>query len=222
MGVVADVGGRGPSDVTRRRPTIALAMMDGLIGSAMTEAQLDRLGEVGVVLDRAPLTSFDDDRARRLLADADVLFGHWGCPTLTGDALALAPRLQLFAYAAGTVKWQVTDAVWERGIVVTSAAAANAVPVAEYTVAMILLANKGVLLFREMLRAPGVRLPLDAARVGNVAKRIGIVGASHVGRLTIELLRPYALDVLVFDPYLSRDDAAALGVEKVDDLTALC
>ena len=62
-----------------------------------------------------------------------------------------APRLCLFAYGAGTVKWQVTDAVFERGIVVTSAAAANAVPVAEYTVAAILFANKGVFLVREQL-----------------------------------------------------------------------
>jgi phosphoglycerate dehydrogenase-like enzyme len=222
MVVVADVGERGPDDENSEGPTIVLAMMEGLVGSAFTEMQIDRLAGLGRLADRAPLTSFDDDRARQQLADAEVLVGHWGCPTLTPEVLALAPRLRLFAYAAGTVKWQVTDAVWDRHIVVTSAAAANAVPVAEFTVAMILLANKGVLLFREMLRAPGVKLPLDPSRIGNVGKRIGIVGASHVGRLTIELLRPYALDVLVYDPYLAADDAAALGVEKVDDLTELC
>lgn len=222
MPVVADVGGRGRGDVPVRRLNIALAMMDGLVGSALSSAQIDRLAAIGRLVDREPLTSFDSDRARALLAEADVLVGHWGCPTLTADVVALAPRLRLFAYAAGTVKWQVTEAVWERDIVVTSAAAANAVPVAEYTAAMIVLTNKGVLLFREMLRAPGVQLPLDASRVGNVGKRIGIVGASHVGRLTIELLRSYALDVAVFDPYLSADDARALGVAPVDDLTELC
>ena len=44
-----------------------------------------------------------------------MLVGHWGCPTLTAEVLDRAPRLRLFAYAAGTVKWQVTDAVFERG-----------------------------------------------------------------------------------------------------------
>ncbi len=105
---------------------------------------------------------------------------------------------------------------------VTSAAAANAVPVAEYTVAMVLLANKGVLLFREWLRDRSVTVPLDPGAVGNYRRRVGLVGASLVGRRVIELLAPYDLEVAVYDPYLPAEDAAVLGVEKVDDLDALC
>lgn len=205
-----------------RRPTIALAMMDGLTGHAFGPDHLARLERIGTVLDPAPLTRLDDDRARAVLAETEVLLGHWGCPTLTADVLALAPRLECFAYAAGTVKWQVTDAVWERDLLVTSAAAANAVPVAEYTVAMILLANKGVLLVRELQRDPTLRLPLDLGRVGNVGKTVGIIGASFVGRLVIELLRPFDLRVRCYDPYLSDDEATRLGVHRDDDLLELC
>jgi phosphoglycerate dehydrogenase-like enzyme len=203
-------------------PKIAFAMLDGLIGHTFTRAQLERLAAVGEIIDPKPLTSFDEDRAASVLARAEVLIGHWGCPTLTPEVVALAPALRLFAYAAGTVKWQVTDAVWDRDILVTSAAAANAVPVAEYTVAMVLLANKGVLLFREWLRDPGVKVPLDPSSVGNYRRRVGLVGASMVGRRTIELLAPYDLDVAVFDPFLSAEEADRLEVEKVDDLDALC
>ena len=205
-----------------QRPSIAMAMMDGLFERAFTAEHLDRLGAVGTVLEPEPLTRFDDARARELLADADVLLGHWGCPTLDAGVLECAPRLKMFAYAAGTVKWQVTDAVWDRDLLVTSAAAANAVPVAEYTLAMILLANKGVLLVRELQRDPSVRVPLDLTAVGNVGKTIGIVGASAVGRLVIELLRPFALQVRCYDPYLGADEAARLGVVKDDDLVELC
>lgn len=205
-----------------RRPTIALAMMDGLTGHAFGPDHLARLERIGTVLDPAPLTRLDDDRARAVLAETEVLLGHWGCPTLTADVLALAPRLECFAYAAGTVKWQVTDAVWERDLLVTSAAAANAVPVAEYTVAMILLANKGVLLVRELQRDPTLRLPLDLGRVGNVGKTVGIIGASFVGRLVIELLRPFDLRVRCYDPYLSDEEATRLGVHRDDDLLELC
>ena len=203
-------------------PAIALAMMAGLVDHAFTPTQLDRLAEVGELVDPVPLDSFDGDRAAAVLARAEVLVGHWGCPTLTGEVLVAAPRLRLFAYAAGTVKWQVTDAVWTRDLVVTSAAAAHAVPVAEYTVAMVLLAGKGVLLFREWLRDPQLRLPIDASTVGNYRRRIGLVGASLVGRRVIELLAPHDLEVAVYDPFLSAADAAQLGVEKVDDLDALC
>ena len=185
-------------------------------------AQLTRLEAAGRILDRAPLSSWDDPRAAALLAEAEILVGHWGCPTLTEAVLASAPHLRLFAYAAGTVKWQVTDAVWERDLVVTSAAAANAVPVAEYAVAAILFANKGVFLVREKLRDPSVTVPLDLTRVGNCGARVGIVGASFVGRLVMERLRDTDLVVSVYDPYLSIDEAAQLGVEKVEDLDGLC
>lgn len=204
------------------RPQILLAMMDGLVPHAFDDAQLDRLRAVGDLLVDGAVGEFDSSAARALLADADVLVGHWGCPTLTASVMANAPRLSLFAYAAGTVKWQVTDAVWEHGVVVTSAAAANAVPVAEYTLAMVLLAGKGVLSSRESMRSPGWRPPLDPLRAGNHGLRVGLVGASHVGRLVIELLRPHDVHVAVHDPYLSAEEADALGVELVEDLTELC
>jgi len=215
-------GGGHDGGVTR--PRIALAMMDGLADFAFRPEHWARLEAVGELIDRRPLVAFDDDRAAAVLGQADVLVGHWGCPTLTAEVLALAPDLALFAYAAGTVKWQVVDAVWERDIVVTSAAAANARPVAEYTVAMIVLAGKGALLYAERERDPEVAVPLDPMRVGNLGKRIGLVGASFVGRLVIELLSAYDLQVAVSDPYLSADEAERLGVQlmALDELCAWC
>ena len=193
-----------------------------MVEHLFSAGQLARLDAAGHILDRAPLASWDDPRADALLAEAEILVGHWGCPTLTDEVLDRAPRLRLFAYGAGTVKWQVTDAVWDRSIVVTSAAAANAVPVAEYAIATILLANKGVFLVREQQRDPSARLPLDLSRVGNCGARVGIVGASFVGRLVIDGLRGTDLEVAVYDPYLSAEEATALGVEKVADLDELC
>lgn len=203
-------------------PRIALAMFDGLVDHAFTANQRARLSAVGDVIDPVPLDDFADDRAAAVLRDAEVLLGHWGCPTLTAEVMEAAPGLRMFAYAAGTVKWQVTDAVWARDLLVTSAAAANAVPVAEYTVAMVLLANKGVLLWRERQRDPSVELPFDAATIGNYGARVGLVGASLVGRRVIELLAPYDLHLSVYDPYLDAVEAERLGVEKVDDLDLLC
>ena len=181
------------------RPRIVLAMAEGLDAAAFGEGHRARLDAVGdVVVD-----------------DPDVLLGHWGCPALDESLLATMPRLRLFAYAAGTVKGIVTPAVWERGIVVTSAAPANAVPVAEYALAAILFANKGVLAARERLRDPATRIRRPRP-LGNVGKRVGIIGASLVGRRVIELLRPFDLEVVVSDPYLDADEAVRLGVRKVE------
>lgn len=203
-------------------PKIILGMLDGMVDHLFSAEQLARLASVGEIIDPVPFSSFDGDRADAALGAVEILVGHWGCPTLTPEVMARAPELRLFAYGAGTVKWQVTDAVFDRGVVVTSAAAANAIPVADYAFAAILLANKGVFLVRELLRAPDSALPLNLGKVGNCGARVGIVGASFVGRIVIERLRATDLAVSVYDPYLSEAEAAALGVTKVEDLDELC
>ena len=67
-------------------------MMPGLDDHAFRDEHWQRLDAVGTIIDREPLEQFDDDRAGEVLAEADVLLGHWGCPTLTADVLARAPR----------------------------------------------------------------------------------------------------------------------------------
>lgn len=199
-------------------------MMEGMADYVVRPQHLDRLASIGEVIDPVPLTELVGERAEAVLALADVLVGHWGCPTLTAEVLDRAPLLRLFAYGAGTVKWQVTDAVWDRGIVVTSAAAANAVPVAEFTVAAILFANKGVPWAAARERDPSLAVSVDPTRPGNYGRRIGLVGASHVGRCTIELLRPYEMEIAVADPYLDDAEAQRLGVARMelDELCAWC
>ncbi|MEU3694987.1 hydroxyacid dehydrogenase [Streptomyces griseoviridis] len=181
------------------------------------------------VCDLAPLPVLDDlstPRARAALADADLLVTGWGCPPLDAEVLRAAPRLRAVAHTAGSVRGHVTDACWERGIEVSSAAAANAVPVAEYTLGMILLTGKQVLEQAREYRATRRRAAwLRTPRtVGNHRRTVGILSASLIGRRVIELLRPHDLRVLLHDPYVSDADAAGLGVERVGlaELFARC
>ena len=212
------------NDQVGRRPRIALAMMDGLLGYALMPRHLEELARVGVLLDHEPITDFAAPGVLPMLSEVEVLVGHWGCPTLTPDVMAAMPNLELFAYGAGTVKWQVTHAVWDRGVLVTSAAAANAIPVAEFAAAAIVLANKGLVWLSAGERDPGLEVPLDTSALGNVGKRVGLVGASHVGRLTCELLSRHDLDVAFADPYLSPQEAHSMGAEVMglDDLCGWC
>ncbi len=208
--------------MTRQRPNIVIAHMPQVPG--FTAADLDRLGAIGHVLDADPIASWDDPRVDTLLADADVILGHWGCPPIDRTVLDRAPNLGLIAYAAGTLKSVVTDAVWERGIRVTSGAAGNAEPVAEFTVAAILWANKDAL-WRRVHSPRPERPSAGGVPRGNYGKTIGLVGASLVGRRVIELLAQFPdLDVTLYDPFVSADEAAALGVTKLglDDLCAGC
>ncbi|MCY3861736.1 MAG: hydroxyacid dehydrogenase [bacterium] len=204
--------------MSRGQPNVAIAHWPGM--DLFGEADLDLLRALGSLLNTEPIGAWDDE-ASAVLAEAEVIVGHWGCPPLDAAMLDRAPRLGLFAYAAGTVKMTLTDAVWDRNIRVTSGANANAEPVAEFTLAAILFANKGVL----WRRGPADFSALSAMgdrQWGNYGRTIGIVGASLIGRRVIELLRPFPhLKVTLYDPYVTPEEAASLRVEKLE-LDELC
>jgi phosphoglycerate dehydrogenase-like enzyme len=200
------------------RPTVVLAMHPELTRGLVAPEQLGRLCALCELPDAAPLASFGDPRADGLLGRAEVLLTGWGCPPLLPSVLDRAPRLRLVAHAAGTVKNHVTPECFARGVRVSSAAAANALPVAEYALAAILLANKRA--FRLQRRYAELRAgrlwPRELVIPGNCGRVIGVVGASHTGRRLIELLRPFDFEILVHDPYLDAAGAAKVGAEPVE------
>lgn len=201
------------------RPAIAFAMQPGRTQYVLTPELLMRIDGIARVLDREPMTRFGDDRAKRLLAEAEILVTGWGAPVFDAAALASAPRLRLLMHAAGTVKGMIDDCVFQAGIVVSHAAQANALPVAEFTLAAIIFAGKQVIRFRDLYVADRVRMRthlLQAEAIGNYRRTVGIVGASRIGRRVIELLRPFGYQVLLYDPLTGHDSAYALKVEKVD------
>ncbi|MFJ4534549.1 hydroxyacid dehydrogenase [Streptomyces tibetensis] len=159
---------------------------------------------------------FTDPAGVAALASAEVLITGWGCPHLDAGLLTAAPRLGAVLHAAGSVRSLVGEALWERGVTVSSAVTGNALPVAEYTLAMILLLGKDAFDHRERFRRthayPG---PAETAATGNLGRRVGVIGASRVGRRLLELLRPFDLTVLLHDPYVSPAEAAALGAESL-------
>ena len=206
--------------MNRRR--ITFAMKESVRERVFPAARLAEFAEIADI--QGFVTEYGSGAAQRVLAGTDVLITGWGAPRLTPDALAAAPRLEAVLHAAGTVKPYLSQEVLERGIRVSSAAAANAVPVAEYTVAMIVLANKNVLPIAARYRSAEDDIDAEAEfpALGNYDKRVGIVGASTIGRIVIDLLRAYALDVVVYDPFLDEPEARRLGVRSVplDELLA--
>lgn len=199
------------------RPRAALAMSPDAAVAVFPPKALAALGAVCTLMSPSVLDDFTTDRARAALADAELLVTGWGCPPVDADVLAAAPALRAVVHTAGTVRGHITDACWDRGIEVSSAAAANALPVAEYTVAMILLSGKRVLERAREFRAERHRSSSLSTRseVGNYGRTVGILSASLIGRRVVELLRPYDLRVLLHDPYVSASEAAELGVELV-------
>nr|WP_257002002.1 hydroxyacid dehydrogenase [Streptomyces sp. WZ.A104] len=216
-----------PAPSRRPRPRTVLAMSRETRAAVLAPGALDRIARIADLDPGLLVTDFDaDDPAQRAgLRDAEVLFTGWGCPPLGSAALSAMPRLRAVIHAAGSVKHHITQDVWDRGITVSTAATANALPVAEYTVAAILLSNKHVLHSARLYREERSRVNLLTRfpAIGNYRRTVGVVGASRIGRRVVELLRPHDLRVLVHDPYLDEDEARALGVERtgLDALVSL-
>lgn len=197
---------------------VAFAMDPARTEGVLTSQLLDRLARSCTILERKPLRSFTQGQALDALRQTDILITGWGSPAIGRDILEVAPKLKLIAHAAGTVKGFLSPDVIDAGVMVTHAAEANAVPVAEFTLAAIVFANKQVFRFRDIYRSDRNRtrtFPLTSQPVGNFKRTIGIVSASRIGRRVIELLEPFDFRVLLHDPYIGTRDAAALGVESV-------
>ena len=85
--------------------------------------------------------------------EVQVLFTTWGLPSeFLGPEFF--PSLELLLYSGGSVKG-FAQPLLERGVQVVGARAANAVPVANFCLAQIILSCKGYFQNAQLCRAPG-------------------------------------------------------------------
>ncbi|WP_055525428.1 hydroxyacid dehydrogenase [Streptomyces graminilatus] len=195
-----------------RLPSAVFAMNPAHLPELLPPHLMARLGELVRIDPTLVVQDFTEPAARAALAGAEILITGWGCPHIGAEALAAAPRLRTVLHAAGSVRSLIGEEAWQRGLAVSSAAQANALPVAEYTLAAILFAGKNAFGLRERLRAERAHpASTGHADIGNLGRRVGVIGASRVGRRVLELLRPFELSAALYDPYVDEAGAAALG-----------
>ncbi len=150
-------------------------------------------------------------------ADADFIFSTWGMPQFSAAEIRdCLPKAKAVFYAAGSVQGFAREFL-ECGVQVFSAWAANGVPVVEYAVSQIVLANKGFFQACALIHDPA---SYRAAHrhfetfPGNYGCSVGLIGAGMIGKMVIERLKAYRLPVKVFDPFYPDEAARAAGVEK--------
>lgn len=207
-----------------RRPETLLVMDPGTLRTQFGEAEWTRLRATASLGEPAATHELASPAARARLAETEVLVTSWGCPPLDEEVLRAAPRLRAVLHAAGSVRHHVGDAVFDRGLLVTTAADANAEPVARYTLAAVLWAFKKV----PFLAADARRFRDDWGyrdRHGELSgedRTVALVGFSRVGRRVTRLLVELGLArVLVVDPVVDPDEIRRAGAEPVTLARAL-
>jgi D-3-phosphoglycerate dehydrogenase / 2-oxoglutarate reductase len=133
------------------------------------------------------------------------------------DLLRRAPNLLIVSSNGAGFDPVDVEACTAAGVVVVNQSGGNAHSVAEHALGMLLTLSKRILeADRALRRDPHVN---RNALMGSEAqgKTIGIVGLGNVGRRIAELCRGLLrMNVLAYDPYLSANEMAARGGEKVE------
>lgn len=198
------------------QPLVLLAISPELAGELHFETELARLaGHAQVEVwpgPRNPPAAFLEAAVQR----AEVLITGWGTPRLA--ALETwqpdSSPLRLVVHSAGTVKSLIPVAALERGLLVTHANDSLAEAVAEFTIGAMIMARRGAFAAVDALRRGQVR-EQAGTRFELRGSTVGIIGASAVGRRVLELLPPLGVRALLYDPYCTPQQAAALGATSV-------
>ncbi len=155
-----------------------------------------------------------------LVDGTDVVLTSWGTPHLDAELWAGGNGPRAVAHAAGSVKALIDPVVLDQGVAVFSAGSRIAESVAEYCLAAMLTLARRLNRFDDAVRRGGWKQ--TAFRGHELAgAKVGILGASSTARALIRLLKPFGCDIVVYDPYLSRERAEQLEVRSASLVDAL-
>jgi phosphoglycerate dehydrogenase-like enzyme len=177
----------------------------------------ETMARVAHLLEAPPVTvrpnALESPEAAAALASAHLVFSTWGAPRIDNEFLNRCPNLEAFFYGAGSVKNIATAEMWDRGVVLCSAWRANAIPVSEFSLGAILLSLKNVWPYHQQQAKKkwSSSLPMPGAYHSTV----GLVSLGAIGHRVAEMLQPFDIRVIAYDPHLTPETAAGLGVESV-------
>ncbi|MCS0494453.1 hydroxyacid dehydrogenase [Ancylobacter sp. MQZ15Z-1] len=133
-----------------------------------------------------------------------------------GALIARAPRLLAICSIGAGYDVVDVDACTEAGIAVCSQSGTNCEPVAEHAIGMMLNLSKKIGISNRALLRGGAADRMDLRGNDIVGKTVGIVGIGAIGSRTAQFCRAFDMTVLAYDPYLTREQIAARGAEKVE------
>jgi len=177
-------------------------------------SHFEQLEAIGEVVRNTSATS-DSEETKRNVKDADIAITSWRCCPFEAEVLDCAPNLRAVFYCAGSVKPIVTPELWRRGIRVSSANGPLGRGVAETALGLTITSLKDMWNLSQRTKSGGWSEMRGTVReLYNVT--IGVIGAGKAGRHYIDLLKNFDVDIVLFDPFVSAEQAAGLGTVKVE------
>ncbi len=157
--------------------------------------------------------------------EAEYIFSTWGMEHFSENEIKMYfPNVKCLFYAAGSVQHFAKEFL-NCNIRVFSAWKANAVPVAEYTHAQIILALKGFFTAASKSRLQYKEMQTFANCCGGAYNaKVGILGVGSIGALVAEKLKQNDIEVFYYDPFLPAETAKDLGITPLSlkDIFSTC
>lgn len=178
------------------------------ISGTIAEEKLRNLGEVQIYAQKAK----DQSELIERIKEADVVLNIRAYTQLNAQVLASCPRLRLISiWGTGTDNVDL-KAAQELGITVTNTPGANALSVAEHTIAILLaLARQIPLLDREVRSGNWPRVEM----VQLSGKILGLIGLGAIGKRVAAMARGLGMEVIAWTFHPSPERAAECGARFV-------
>lgn len=158
------------------------------------------------------------------MESCEFIFSPWEMPIFTAIEIEnYFPNLKAIFYAGGTTKYFARPFL-EKNIRVFSAIKINGLAVAEFTIAQILLANKGYFsLFNYGANIINYTYTNSYKKFrgrikkhsGNFESVIGIVGLGNIGSKVAEFANHFNLQLIGYDPFIDDNKFNMLNIKKV-------
>jgi D-3-phosphoglycerate dehydrogenase len=189
-----------------------------LIADKMSPLAADIFKRRGIEVDVK--AGLDKDELLSIIGQYDGLAVR-SATKVRADAIAAADNLKVIGRAGIGVDTIDVPAATAKGIVVMNTPYGNSVTTAEHAIALMMSIARDI---------PQANASTHAGKweksrflgVEVAAKTLGVIGCGNIGSIVAKRAKGLEMKVIAYDPYLSEDKAADLGVEKVtlDDLFA--
>ncbi len=173
----------------------------------------------------------DDQAAAEQLVERlqgfDGLIVCHGSPRVTAEMMDRTPDLKIIGELEGDRFAARIDleAAWERGIRTVDTTNASSYPVSEWALGLILISLRNIgTQFRQIISGQPRDRNLQPYGGVLMGKRVGLIGCGNMGRLLIKFLKPFEVEIWVYDPYLPREMADTVGFlqTSLDNIFSQC
>lgn len=200
------------------KPIVLAAIQPDSRKSVFTAEAEARLAEVAEVVNLGMAGRFGADELAAALPGAQGVLTCWGTPKITAVMARQAKDLKVIAHAAGSLRGVIEKEVLALGMQVTSQAGAIAMPVAEYTIGLILAGVRLVWRQDRLIQASHdwkASYPPEGLCWEVAGRTIGVISLSRVGWLVAKKLTALDAKVIAYDPYAQESVFRSCGAQGI-------